>query len=387
MAPELHRLSVSWCDYMAGQNPYGLYNLESESIKMLEQAHDVHRRRQGASRVQLGTWRTTDNCRRLHGLNSDMTCSGQRVLWGYNWQARGSNGSNSAPPVQPQGSTLTFQHNAGVSWGTGLRHGVTMHPRGRHLREGMIPLSHGTYTRTASERQPQTQQLLLLLHYDQQRKNLWRHKEKDGKEGVQTSIEDLCLPRENCESSNNGFQVKSNASSAGEGLQSPHKGYNNEEEFKNLWNKDLERKQLGSRYGGTGNYRKSKRGAILNCITYHNATQQYNWIWYQGKLMHTTSSHVEHTMRCSALGGNTTTGSGSHPHICTTIVSYYPMNDNSESLANWIVYRGLLSNGPNFSRCLGAASEGGFRDIWVMYTYSRCNVLTEQAHTDVWVAS
>ena len=44
------------------------------------------------------------------------------------------------PAYQPWGSTLTFQPRAGVSWVQGLRHGVTMHPRGRHLREGMTLL-------------------------------------------------------------------------------------------------------------------------------------------------------------------------------------------------------------------------------------------------------
>ena len=64
----------------------------------------------------------------------DLTGSGQRVLQGTNWQVQGYNGSNAAQPSQPWGSTLTFQRKAGVSWVLGLRHGVTMHPRGRHLR-------------------------------------------------------------------------------------------------------------------------------------------------------------------------------------------------------------------------------------------------------------
>ena len=63
------------------------------------------------------------------------TSSGQQVLWGYKRQVKGSNGRSSAQLVRPRGSTLTFQLNAGVSWVHGLRHGVAMHPRGRHLRE------------------------------------------------------------------------------------------------------------------------------------------------------------------------------------------------------------------------------------------------------------
>ena len=117
----------------------------------------------------LGTTGTVRNVQNRHAkVNNGLTCSGQRVLWGYNWQARGSNGLNSAPPSQPQGSTLTFQHNAGVPCGTGLRHGVTMHPRGRHSREGMIPLSHGTYTELAREQQPPPQP---QPHYYQPRKD------------------------------------------------------------------------------------------------------------------------------------------------------------------------------------------------------------------------
>ena len=66
----------------------------------------------------------------------------------------GYNGFNAAQLGRPQGSTLTFQHKVGVSWVHGLRHGVTMHPRGRHLREGMIPWSHGKRHTQACEQQP-----------------------------------------------------------------------------------------------------------------------------------------------------------------------------------------------------------------------------------------
>ena len=44
------------------------------------------------------------------------------------------------PVCQPWGSILIFQHKIAVSWAFGLRHGVAMHPRGRHLREGIILL-------------------------------------------------------------------------------------------------------------------------------------------------------------------------------------------------------------------------------------------------------
>ena len=76
------------------------------------------------------------------------TYTRQRVLWGSKWRARLDH---------PRGSTLTFQHNTSVSCGTCLKHGETMHPRGRHLKEGMIPLSRGTYTELAREQQPPQQ--------------------------------------------------------------------------------------------------------------------------------------------------------------------------------------------------------------------------------------
>ena len=87
-----------------------------------------------------------------------------QVLRGFNWPVQGSNSLNVAQLSQPRGSTLTFQHNAGVSYGTGLRHGVTMHPRGRHLREGRILLVHGGATtqqdneRAAPKRQKHKEQ-------------------------------------------------------------------------------------------------------------------------------------------------------------------------------------------------------------------------------------
>ena len=67
-----------------------------------------------------------------------LTGSRRQVFQGINWQVQGSTGSNAAQPSQPWGSILTFQPSVVVSWVPGLRHGVTMHPRGRHSREGMI---------------------------------------------------------------------------------------------------------------------------------------------------------------------------------------------------------------------------------------------------------
>ena len=89
---------------------------------------------------------------------------GRLVLRRYKLQVQGSNGSNSAQPSHPRGSTLTFQPTAGVSWAHGLRHGVTMHPRGRHLRGVRTLLPHGLTNQTAREQQHTPQ--LLHNHYN-----------------------------------------------------------------------------------------------------------------------------------------------------------------------------------------------------------------------------
>ena len=60
-------------------------------------------------------------------------------------------------------------------------------------------------------------------------------------------------------------------------------------------------------------------------------------------------------------------------------------HDNSEPLCKLRYVQGFISVGPNFSRCLGAASEGGFRDIQGMSRLT--DRFTEQARADVWVAS
>ena len=77
-----------------------------------------------------------------------------QVFWGYKQRVLGSNGLNAAQLSCPQGSTLAFQHEVGVSCGTGLRHGATMHPRGRHFRGIMTLMQHGVTHLTAREQQP-----------------------------------------------------------------------------------------------------------------------------------------------------------------------------------------------------------------------------------------
>ena len=95
----------------------------------------------------------------LNTINNNVlqTSSRRQVLWGLKQRVQGSNGSNAAQLSCPQGSTLSFQLHVGVSCGIGLRHGVAMHPRGRHSREGMTLLPHGTYTHTAREQKPPQQ--------------------------------------------------------------------------------------------------------------------------------------------------------------------------------------------------------------------------------------
>ena len=78
------------------------------------------------------------------------------------------------PAYQPWGSTLTFRHNAGVSWVHGLRHGVAMHPRGRHLREGMTLLFTWESHTTESEQQP-TQQHIYHNHWGSIRRSCCWH--------------------------------------------------------------------------------------------------------------------------------------------------------------------------------------------------------------------
>ena len=85
-----------------------------------------------------------------------LTCSGLQVLWGYIWPLKGFNGRAIAQPSQLRGSTRIFQqfamHEAGTSWVQ--RRGVTMHPRGRYLRDNMALQSHGMSTSLAREQQP-----------------------------------------------------------------------------------------------------------------------------------------------------------------------------------------------------------------------------------------
>ena len=67
-----------------------------------------------------------------------LTGSGRQMFQGNNLQIQKSNGLNTVPLDQSWDSILIFQQYGGVSWVQGLRHGVAMHPKGGHLKEGMI---------------------------------------------------------------------------------------------------------------------------------------------------------------------------------------------------------------------------------------------------------
>ena len=144
-APQLQSLSVSLDEYLNGNNWK-----DWEWLQYL----------QGVKAIRERTNRESVCVGDVNILISQITTNVWRqVLQGINWQVQGTNGSNSARPVQPWGSTLTFQPRAGVSYGTGVKHWVTMHPRGRHLREGMILPPHGVTQQTAREQQSITTQV------------------------------------------------------------------------------------------------------------------------------------------------------------------------------------------------------------------------------------
>ena len=117
----------------------------------------------------LGMVRTAKRCPRREAKveSNQMTTDGLRTAGAPGNQLIGTGVQRleRRPAYQPWGSTLTFQHRAGVSWVHGLRHGVAMHPRGRHLREGMILLFTWESHNQAREKQPTTQQQLPQHYY------------------------------------------------------------------------------------------------------------------------------------------------------------------------------------------------------------------------------
>ena len=109
---------------------------------------------------------------------------------GSNWPVTGYNGGAGAQLSQPRGSTLIFLFNVGVSCAIGSRHAVTMHPRGRHSREGMIVLPQGADAPTVREQQPQPQ----LQYYDQQpRTDGWYCARRTEKAKTQVAVKDFYL--------------------------------------------------------------------------------------------------------------------------------------------------------------------------------------------------
>ena len=148
-APQLHNISTSMDAYQRGNNtiewPWLAYLMKNKHSK----------EKQNVAR---------DYDKSLNALSTNGRTSNvwQQVLWGCKQRVQGSNGSNAAQPSCPQGSTLTFQSKTGVSWRTGLRHGATMRPRGRHLREDMILLPHGVTHPTAREQRATTHPAIYL---------------------------------------------------------------------------------------------------------------------------------------------------------------------------------------------------------------------------------
>ena len=117
---------------------------------------------------------------------------------------------------------------------------------------------------------------------------------------------------------------------------------------------------------------------ILNTYyTQRGAKQQFTWN------SSTTESKVMRTPRTLPEARSHGQGHDNNLHDCTTTVSLW------QSLE---MYRGSMSSELPISHCLGAASEGGFRDIQVIYMYRHPDrpldrIFNEQARTVVWVAS
>ena len=140
--PQLHRVSRSMIEYefIGEERQWPLLNTIMLAVENGGEWKSMARERRSLNSV-VDEWLSKNT-------THTTTDVWRQVLWGYKWQAQLDH---------PWGSTLTFQHKAGVSYGIGLRHGVTMHPRGTHLREGMILPPHGVTHQTAREQQPTIQ--------------------------------------------------------------------------------------------------------------------------------------------------------------------------------------------------------------------------------------
>ena len=131
----------------------------------LSKSHS-HRRYKGVVNVIHNLGEQCTHNKPIHTYNERHTTDvWQRVLWGSEQRVQGSNGLNAAQLSCLQATTLTFQLKVGVPCVIGLRHGVTMHPRGRHLRGVRTPLPHGLTNPTAREQQTPIQ--LLHNHHNQ----------------------------------------------------------------------------------------------------------------------------------------------------------------------------------------------------------------------------
>ena len=154
-APQLHILLQSLDEYLDGE-----FREPCAWVQTI--MHHVSRCRSSSRRRKSSVNIVYNN----EPYNAD---AWQQVLRGARQRVQGSNGLNAAQLSCPQGATLTFQLNVGVSCGTGSRHGVTTHPRGRHLRGVMTLLPRGMTQMTAREQQPsqrqQPQPLGIMAHY------------------------------------------------------------------------------------------------------------------------------------------------------------------------------------------------------------------------------
>ena len=159
-APNLHSLSISMDTCQTGTN-----HVEWEWLQHL-------RRNTKRSDMTKSSFTNSDTLNLLTG-GKRRTGSRSQVLQEFNWQVQGYNGLNAAQPDQPWGSTLTFQRIAkrGAGAARVLSRGVTMHPRGRHLREGRVLRSHGKSPALAREQLPPQQPLLPTRQQELQEEN------------------------------------------------------------------------------------------------------------------------------------------------------------------------------------------------------------------------
>ena len=155
-APQLHLMRQSVGEYCNGIDQ-GLCDWFQVILNKVSRDKYVRKSPQRRSKslgnlrgVQVAVCKKQHTWNRLNSAGNEKCTADvwQQVLRGSTWQVNLDH---------PRGSTLTFQDKVGVLYGIGLRHRVTMHRRGRHLRGGMTLLPHGLTNLTAHEQQTSTQ--------------------------------------------------------------------------------------------------------------------------------------------------------------------------------------------------------------------------------------